>query len=58
MQTKYYDQVTFNPSKQPTFHIGNVFIIVEQISRKKNHPGNKIILLNVKASSWKEFWGN
>lgn len=34
MKTKYYDQVTFNPSKQPTFHNGNVFIIVEQISRK------------------------
>ena len=53
MQTKYYDQITFNLSKQPTFHIGNVFIIVEQISKKKkkNHPGNKIILLNAKASS-------
>ena len=35
MQTKYYDQITFNLSKQPTFHIGNVFIIVEQISKKK-----------------------
>ena len=36
MQTKYYDQVKFNCSKKPTFHIGNVFIIVEQISRKKS----------------------
>ena len=36
MQIKYYDPVTFNPSKQPTFHIGNVCIIVEQISRKNN----------------------
>ena len=36
MQTKYYDQVTFNTSKKPTFHIGNVSIIVEQISRKKS----------------------
>ena len=35
MQTKYYAQVTFNPRKQPAFHIGNVFITVEQISRKK-----------------------
>lgn len=51
MKTKYYDQVTFNPSKKPTFHNGNVFIIVEQISRKKNHPKNKIILLNAKATA-------
>ena len=28
--------LTFNPSKQPTLHIGNVFIIVEQISRQNN----------------------
>ena len=35
MQTKYYAWVTFNPRKQPAFHIGNVFITVEQISRKK-----------------------
>ena len=58
MQIKYYDPVTFNPRKQPTFHIGNVFIIVEQISRRKNHPKNRIILLNAKDTAWKEFWGN
>ena len=37
MQTKYYAQVTFNPRKQPVFHIGNVFIAIEQISRKKSY---------------------
>lgn len=54
-QTKPWPEIPFNSRKKRAFHSGNLFIVVEQMNRKKNHP-NRIILLSAKDIACKQFW--